>query len=793
MLKIEATKGSSNKYVDIYFSDGALFESLELGLATGSSSALNYAIAFCSTSTFSEGNIISVAEYPANPNNVAQALNTIDLPEGTKSVRLYKAFKVDEETTKGSGSSIYIYHVEACKKEIVAVSGLTLNKTELNLQKRASETLVATVAPSNATDKSVTWESDDEAVATVDANGLVKAVGVGNATITVTSVADDTKSATCEVTVTATDCASFTGELFTLEVTTTSAQNYNIGNGTEVELQAAHAEVEGGHAYAGRDGSTKGDVSYITASSSVACVRLQKNNSMQHYLKVVLDDCTLRNSDVISFTQRSGETRSISITKTAEFSNAIQTDAAYTVTQGDGLAGSSTFYIWCDGSQRVDVKTLTVTRVALVPITSVSLADMTIRTTKSRAPELTTNPADGTILSVAYEITGSTPASTINPNTGVVTAGDVEETFTVQVTVNGDKVATCEVAVVTNMTQLDVEESTSWDFSKAGTTSGFSEEVLANVDGVTLDASQFNARQLYGSANNIAATYFQGSMLSFNATKAGKLTIKFTNGNSNTRTLAVYDNADNKLAEWNYTNTNQTQSVYVPAGKVTLKATENGSSTNMRILTMTYEALIDQRGAGWAAAGELGTVCLKSDAFVTGANLYELQGLDENGKLAFDQILSGELEAGKPYLFEATSNALINFYAPVDANTTETAESTKGMYGTFVNKTFTSADADIYYFSGTHIYGVKNFTVAITIPAYLCYMDMSVLRNAPAADPTPAPGRRRVTMGVQGAQVTTGVEDVQSDNVQSTKVLIDGRLYILRGEKMYDATGKLLK
>ena len=39
----------------------------------------------------------------------------------------------------------------------------------------------------------------------------------------------------------------------------------------------------------------------------------------------------------------------------------------------------------------------------------------------------------------------------------------------------------------------------------------------------------------------------------------------------------------------------------------------------------------------------------------------------------------------------------------------------------------------------------------------------------------------------------TGVENVQSDNVQSTKVMINGQIFILRGDKMFDVTGKLVK
>lgn len=65
----------------------------------------------------------------------------------------------------------------------VKVTGVTLNKTALTLAEGANETLEATVAPSNATDKTVTWKSSDESVATVDEAGCVTAVSIGTATI----------------------------------------------------------------------------------------------------------------------------------------------------------------------------------------------------------------------------------------------------------------------------------------------------------------------------------------------------------------------------------------------------------------------------------------------------------------------------------------------------------------------------------------------------------------------------------------------------------------------------------
>ena len=83
----------------------------------------------------------------------------------------------------------------------VSVTGVTLNKTSANLTAGGTVILNATITPSDATNKNVTWSSDNTSVATVDADGKVTAAGAGTATITV-ATADGNKTATCVVTVT---------------------------------------------------------------------------------------------------------------------------------------------------------------------------------------------------------------------------------------------------------------------------------------------------------------------------------------------------------------------------------------------------------------------------------------------------------------------------------------------------------------------------------------------------------------------------------------------------------------
>ena len=76
------------------------------------------------------------------------------------------------------------------------VTSVSLNTTQANLALGTSFSLVAIALPGNATNHTVTWASSNPAIATVSTRGVVTAVGIGSATITVTTV-DGGKTATC--------------------------------------------------------------------------------------------------------------------------------------------------------------------------------------------------------------------------------------------------------------------------------------------------------------------------------------------------------------------------------------------------------------------------------------------------------------------------------------------------------------------------------------------------------------------------------------------------------------------
>ena len=84
-------------------------------------------------------------------------------------------------------------------KEIAAASSVNLSSTAMSLGKGETFKLNATVSPSNAVDKTVTWRTSDSKILTVDRNGSGKAVGTGTAWITARTVNGKEKS--CKITV----------------------------------------------------------------------------------------------------------------------------------------------------------------------------------------------------------------------------------------------------------------------------------------------------------------------------------------------------------------------------------------------------------------------------------------------------------------------------------------------------------------------------------------------------------------------------------------------------------------
>ena len=148
---------------------------------------------------------ISYTISPSNATNQGVSFKSSDPSvasvDGTGKVTAGKPGTASITVTTSDGGKTATCTVTVTAKT-VAVTGVKLDKTTLELAVGASQKLTASVEPSNATNKEVTWKSSDDKVATVGTDGTVTGVKAGTVTISVTTK-DGSKTATCKVTVTA--------------------------------------------------------------------------------------------------------------------------------------------------------------------------------------------------------------------------------------------------------------------------------------------------------------------------------------------------------------------------------------------------------------------------------------------------------------------------------------------------------------------------------------------------------------------------------------------------------------
>ena len=143
-----------------------------------------------------------VDTYSANTVRQKEYFSKDDLTAGIHTIQLKV---LNEKQAASSGTKIELDAFEILDSTLVAPTGVKVSsKSGMTTVSKANSTLQlkATVEPENATDKTVTWSTSDDSIATVDDKGLVTFLSKnGTVTITATSAADATKSGTIELTV----------------------------------------------------------------------------------------------------------------------------------------------------------------------------------------------------------------------------------------------------------------------------------------------------------------------------------------------------------------------------------------------------------------------------------------------------------------------------------------------------------------------------------------------------------------------------------------------------------------
>ena len=199
------------------------------------------------------------------------------------------------------------------------------------------------------------------------------------------------------------------------------------------------------------------------------------------------------------------------------------------------------------------------------------------------------------------------------------------------------------------------------------------------------------------------------------------------------------------------------------------------------VLTEALPTLTLLRGG--LTLGKMGTYTTAYDVNTyEGAEFYVPNQYTAGG---IEFVSVDKLVAGTPYLFVATDNELwgLNEGTAVE----EDYVYNRGMVGYLGAGQVDVPDGSVVVIQN-HLYYAKNNYMT----AGYAYFDMNTIQAlTPVQESADAP-RRKLNIGFRN-NAPTGMENIQGDNVQSTKVLIDGTLYILRNGNMYDVTGKLVK
>lgn len=188
--------------------------------------------------------------------------------------------------------------------------------------------------------------------------------------------------------------------------------------------------------------------------------------------------------------------------------------------------------------------------------------------------------------------------------------------------------------------------------------------------------------------------------------------------------------------------------------------------------------------------GNIGTICLPyGSSSYSGAEFYEIaylelqaDGVTPKG-IWLDEV-TGALEAGKPYIFKATSTLLIvNYEGDEELNP---VAGKAGLTGTFEAIPTTN---DIL--EGNYMIAQNMFWLCSTgcwLDANRAYIEHDAL-HASTTPVSPMPGRRRVYMGGAGENSATGTEDMIVPNQQVQKVIENGQLIIIRDGEKYNVQG----
>ena len=182
-------------------------------------------------------------------------------------------------------------------------------------------------------------------------------------------------------------------------------------------------------------------------------------------------------------------------------------------------------------------------------------------------------------------------------------------------------------------------------------------------------------------------------------------------------------------------------------------------------------------------SGDYGTICLPNGGLLFGASAFSVAKM-EGTTILLDEV-GTTMVGGTPYVVFPNTGAT-NLYVFYTDNVEAPAGEENGLYGSYTREPLAPNVGNYIMLPGNRYAEVTGDRVFVA--ANRAYFKLSEIQTKASA---PAPGVRRIAIG-QAPQVATGMENIDA-SAQPVKTIINGQLFILRGEKMYDAQGKLVK
>ena len=338
----------------------------------------------------------------------------------------------------------------ACKYQMA--TGVSLNNTSATLNTGQTLQLTATVTPSTAMNKNVTWKSSNTNVATVSSSGLVTAKGPGTATITVTTADGSNKSATCTITViqlatgvslNKTSATLNTGQTLQLTATVTpsntsnknvtwKSSNTTVATVSSSGLVTAKAPGSATITVTTADGSNKSATCALTVKQLATGVSLNKTSATLNTGQTLQLTATVTPSNTSNknVTWTSSNTTVATVSSSGLVTAKSAGTATITVTTADGSNKSATCAITV--KQLVTGITLNKSALYMVEDDEFTLV-ATVTPSNANNKNVTWSSTDPNIASV---------------NNGVVTAYGVGECVIKATTVDGSNLsASCNVTV----------------------------------------------------------------------------------------------------------------------------------------------------------------------------------------------------------------------------------------------------------------------------------------------------------------------------------------------------------